>query len=58
LSGLYKIGRALQFLSLLVLPLSMWVGWIGHDETASILIFLGSIGAFWLGYGLTRAGTR
>lgn len=54
----YKLGRGLQLAALLTLPFSMWVGWIGHNEEGSILILIGSLAAFWGGYGLTRLGVR
>ena len=55
---LYLAGRALQVLALAAMPFSMWVGFLGHDETGSITIFLASIATFYAGYLLTRVNTK
>lgn len=54
----YKAGRALQLIALGTLPFSLWVGWIGHNEAGSILIFVGSILIFALGTVLTGSAKR
>ena len=56
--GLYLFGRSLQLLGLLILPSSLWVGFLKHDEAGSIGIFLGSLVVFYAGYLLTRVVTR
>lgn len=49
----YFAGRALQLLGLFVLPSSIWVGFMDHNESGCIVIFLGSIAVFYTGYLLT-----
>ena len=50
----YLSGRTLQIIGLAALPFSLWVGFLGHNESASIIIFLASVVAFYAGYLLTR----
>ena len=50
----YWTGRALQLTALFALPSAIWVGQFGHNEKGSILIFVGSVSVFFLGYFLTR----
>ena len=50
---LYFCGRALQVAGLAILPFSLWVGFLGHNESGSIAIFLGSVVVFYGGYLLT-----
>ena len=52
--GVYSIGRTLQVIALVALPSSLWVGFIGHNESGSIVIFLVSIVIFYAGYLLTQ----
>ena len=52
--ALYSFGRFLQVAGLIALPFSLWVGFIGHDESGSITIFLASVAVFYAGYLLTR----
>ena len=56
--GFYLLGRALQALGLAALPFSLWVGFLGHNEQGSIVIFLASVAVFYAGYLLTRLVTR
>jgi hypothetical protein len=56
--GVYLAGRGLQVAGLAVMPFSLWVGWIGHDERGSITIFLASIAVFYGGYFLTQASAK
>ncbi|HTL48264.1 MAG TPA: hypothetical protein VL688_09445 [Verrucomicrobiae bacterium] len=55
---LYLAGRALQIMGLIALPSSLWVGFMGHDESASIAIFAGSLLVFYLGYFLSSFGIK
>lgn len=55
---IYGLGRALQIAGLAALPFSLWVGFVGHDEQGSLMIFLGSIAVFYAGYFLTRVRTK
>ena len=57
-SFVHSLGRALQFLALLVLPSSIWAGSLGHSEKQAILILVASIGIFYAGYFLTRFSPR
>jgi len=54
----YRAGRLLQMAGLAAMPFSLWVGFLGHDEQGSILIFLASIVLFYSGYLLTRGSDR
>ncbi len=54
----YFSGRALQVVGLVALPSSLWVGFVGHNESGSILIFLVSIVIFYVGYLLTQVVTK
>ncbi len=56
--GLYFCGRALQVVGLLAMPFSIWVGFLGHNESGSIAIFLASIVVFYAGYLLTQVVTK
>jgi len=56
--GLYYCGRALQVAGLLILPFALWVGFLGHNESGSIAIFLGSIVVFYAGYLLTQVVSK
>jgi hypothetical protein len=56
--ALYLAGRALQVAGLALMPFSLWVGFLGHDERGSITLFLASIAVFYLGYFLTTFGAR
>ena len=56
--GLYFFGRALQILGLLILPSAVWVGFLDHNESGSIGIFLGSIVVFYAGYLLTQVVSK
>ena len=50
----FAFGRFLQVAGLAALPFSLWVGFLGHDESGSITIFLASVAVFYAGYLLTR----
>ena len=50
----YFFGRFLQVVGLVALPSSLWVGFLGHNESGSIAIFLGSVVVFYAGYLLTQ----
>jgi hypothetical protein len=54
----YRFGRTLQVAGLGAMPFSLWVGWIGHNESGSITIFLGSIAVFYAGYLLTQLSAK
>ena len=54
----YVSGRALQVTGLFALPFSLWVGFLGHDESASIFIFLASVVVFYAGYLLTQFASK
>ena len=54
----YFLGRGLQVAGLILMPFSLWVGFMGHDERGSITIFLASIAVFYAGYFLTRLTTK
>jgi hypothetical protein len=45
-------------MGLIALPSSLWVGFMGHDESASIAIFAGSLLVFYLGYFLSSFGIK
>lgn len=47
-------GKFLQLTGLVVLPMSLWVGFYRHNEKGSLLIFISSVAVFWLGTLLTR----
>jgi len=55
---IYKVGRTLQVAGLAALPFSLWIGFVGHDEQGSLMIFLGSIAVFYAGYFLTRVTSK
>ena len=46
----YYFGRALQILALAAMPLSIWVGHLGHNERGAVVIFVSSIIIFFLGW--------
>jgi hypothetical protein len=56
--GIYALGRALQIASLVVMPAAIWASAIRHSEKESILIFLGSIVVFYVGYLLTQVSAK
>ena len=58
LPSTYRLGRALQLFGLLSLPFSLWVGFLGHNESGSLTIFLASVTVFYAGYLLTRFTTK
>lgn len=47
---LYFIGRLLQIVALIAMPFAIWVGHFGHNERGAIIIFLGSIFLFFIGW--------
>ena len=51
---IYLFGRFLEVAGLVALPSSLWVGFLGHNESGSIAIFLGSVVIFYAGYLLTQ----
>ena len=51
---LYYLGRLLQLAGLMILPSAIWIGQFGHNEHASILVFVSSVLIFYLGWFLTR----
>ena len=55
---LYLTGRFLQIVGLAAMPFSLWVGFLGHNESGSITIFLSSLAVFYAGYLLTTPMTR
>lgn len=54
----WRAGRVLQVAGLAAMPFSLWVGFLGHDEQGSIVIFLASIAVFYAGYLLTQLSAR
>ncbi len=56
--GLYYLGRALQVAALIAMPASLWASSISNSEKESILIFLGSIVVFYVGYLLTQLSAK
>ena len=54
----YGLGRALQILSLLVLPSAVWAAEFYHSESLSIGIFVASLLAFGAGYFLTQLAAK
>lgn len=51
---IYWIGRLLQLIALIVMPLSIWVGQLGHNERGAIIIFVGSIFLFVMGWIISQ----
>ncbi len=49
----FWIGRLLQLAGLVSLPSAIGVGFMEHNERGSIIIFIGSVAIFYLGYFLT-----
>ncbi len=56
--GFYVLGRALQVISMIVMPAALWASAIRHSEKECILIFLGSIVVFYASYLLTRFSAK
>ena len=54
----YGVGRALQILSLLVLPSSIWAAEFYHSEALSVGILVAALLAFAAGYFLTQVATK
>jgi hypothetical protein len=50
----YYFGRTLQAFALGLLPFSIWIGHLGHNEQGAISIFVTSIFIFWIGWLLAR----
>jgi len=50
------VGRMLQLIALLALPSAIWVAEIQKSEAGAVTIFLGSLGAFFVGWIFTKAG--
>lgn len=48
----------MQLLALLVMPSSIWVGFMGHDEWGCLIILITCVAVFYAGYFLTRFGSR
>ncbi|MBI4000022.1 MAG: hypothetical protein HY351_05340 [Candidatus Omnitrophica bacterium] len=46
----YYLGRTLQLFALLLMPFAIWVGHFGHNEQGAIIIFVGSIAIFFIGW--------
>ena len=55
---LYLAGRAFQVIGLIALPSSLWVGFLDHNEAASIGILVASLLVFYLGVVLARLSMR
>ena len=51
---LYRAGRFLQLVGLVVLPFAIWAGQFGHNERAAILIFAGSVAIFFIGWAFVK----
>ncbi len=56
--GIYLLGRTIQVSSLVIMPAALWASAIRHSEKESILIFLGSIVVFYVGYLLTQVSAK
>ncbi len=56
--GIFRLGRTLQVASLVAMPAAIWASAIRHSEKESILIFLGSIVVFYVGYLLTQVSAK
>ena len=54
----FGFGRALQLLSLLVLPSAIWTAEMTRSEAMAVGLFAGSVVVFFAGYGLTRLSIR
>lgn len=54
----YYAGRILQLTGLLVMPSSMWISELQHNEALVIGVFLGSLLIFGLGFVLVRVAKR
>ncbi len=52
--AVYKTGRMLQVLALLLMPSAIWAAQIKRSERASVSLFCISIVIFALGYVLTQ----
>ena len=57
-AALFGFGRALQLLSILVLPSAIWTAEMTHSEAMSIALFVSSVAVFFTGYALTRFSVR
>ena len=57
-TAVFGLGRALQLLSLLVLPSAIWTAEMTHSEAVSIALFVSSVAVFFAGYALTRFSIR
>ncbi len=55
---IYRIGRFLQIIGLIVMPFAIWVAQFGHSERGSITIFVGSLVIFFFGTLLVRFGLK
>lgn len=51
---IYYVGRFLQMVGLITMPSAIWVGHFGHNERASIIIFVGSAAIFYIGVLLAK----
>ncbi|MBI4115531.1 MAG: hypothetical protein HY447_03040 [Candidatus Omnitrophica bacterium] len=52
----YFLGRALQLIGLLALPSAIWIAEFEKSEAGAILVFLGSLVIFFVGWILTKVG--
>ena len=50
----YYFGRFLQIASLLAMPSAIWVAEFKHSEYEAIIIFLGSIVIFYVGWLINK----
>ena len=55
---IYLAGRIFQVIGLMAMPSAIWVGQFGHNERASIAIFLSSIFVFVIGMGLIKFSSK
>lgn len=47
---LYYFGRLLQLIALVTMPFAIWIGHLGHNERGAIIIFIGSLIIFLIGW--------
>ena len=51
---IYRAGRILQGIGLVVMPAAIWIAEFQHSERGAIGIFLGSMIIFFAGFCMTR----
>ena len=50
---IFYLGRLLQLIALIAMPSAIWIGHFLHNERGAIIIFVGSMVVFVMGWIIT-----